>query len=422
MRSGELLAFPVLLFFLFLPLAAEQTDKDLLRDAALSGDTEAQLKLASEFFFGTDTHPRNPVLAVYWYRRAAEQGSSEGAYNLGICYEKGWGVEHQSLVQAGRYFDAAAKGGLPEGRLRKALLMISGIPDETLEGEKLRGTPANPSGALNLLRELAETGYPPAERELGRLILQNSALRQSCGEEARNALTKAADSGDVESLLLLAACYEDGIGGSGDAKGAVACYERAEKLGSVEAKVSLASAYEYGIGVAPDPERAFRLIQEAAEAGNARAQVRLGDYYLNGSQVTQSVSNALTLYRKAFDSGYLSAAVKLGRCSELGIGGEPDPVKASELYGIAARAGDADGQYAFGRCHLKGIGMKPDAAGAVFWFKTATAAGQLDAIRELGICYLNGTGVEKDEAEGSRLIEAAAAAGDTESLTILNQN
>lgn len=52
---------------------------------------------------------------------------------------------------------------------------------------------------------------------------------------------------------MLAACYEDGVGGAGDAKEAVACYERAVKLGSAEAKVPLAAAYEYGLGVAPDP-------------------------------------------------------------------------------------------------------------------------------------------------------------------------
>jgi len=62
-------------------------------------------------------------------------------------------------------------------------------------------------------------------------------LRQSCGTEARQSLTRAADSGDVESLLMLAACYEDGVGGAGDAKEAVACYERAVKLGSAAASV-----------------------------------------------------------------------------------------------------------------------------------------------------------------------------------------
>ena len=31
--------------------------------------------------------------AVYWFTKAAEQGFAESQYNLGIAYEKGYGVE-----------------------------------------------------------------------------------------------------------------------------------------------------------------------------------------------------------------------------------------------------------------------------------------------------------------------------------------
>lgn len=167
--------------------------------------------------------------------------------------KRGGGSSTRVWCGAAGCFDEACEGRAPEARLRKALLMISGIPDEAEEKETLPGTPADPAGALRLLRDLAGTGYLPADRELGRMILRDAALRQSCGTEARQSLTRAADSGDVESLLMLAACYEDGVGGAGDAKEAVACYERVVKLGSAEAKVPLAAAYEYGLGVAPDP-------------------------------------------------------------------------------------------------------------------------------------------------------------------------
>jgi len=411
------------LFFLaVVPAGAGEADSapDPLRNAAVAGDAAAQLKLASEFFFGAESRPRNPVLAVYWFRKAAEQGSAEAAYNLGVCYEKGWGVEHASAVLAYRSYETAAAKGLPEAKLRKALLLAAGIPDEALEKGKLPGIPVDRAESLRLLRELVKAGYLPAERELGRMILLDPLLRRGNGAEARVSLLRAADAGDIDSLLLLAECYDDGIGGSGDAAKAVECYERAAKLGSADAKVLLAAAYEFGLGVKPDPKRAFDLVREAADSGNLRAMTRLGDYYLNGDFVVQSSSEALALYRRAFDAGYLSAAVKLGRCAELGLAGQPDPVRAAELYGIAARAGDPEGQYAFGRCHLKGIGMDKDTAGAVFWFKTATAAGQLDAVRELGICYLTGTGVEKDEAEGGRLLEAAAGAGDSQAMMLIN--
>lgn len=421
-RSHWLAVFVPLFFCLLLPAEEETLPDDPLRREALAGKIDSQLKLASEFFFGTETRPRNPVLAVYWYRKAAEQGSGEGAYNLGVCYEKGWGVDRASLISAFGWFGQAAKAGVPEAKLRLALLLAEGVPDEPLEKETLKGIPADRAAAFRILQELARTGYLPAAREFGRLVLANPADRETSGEEARKLLSLAAEAGDVDSLLLLAVCCRDAIGGSGDQAKAVACWERAAGLGSSEAKVYLASAYEYGHGVKSDPERAFALVKEAAAEGEPRALLRLGDYYLNGDMVESSLSEALALYRKSYDSGYLPAAVRLGRCAELGLGMAADPVRAAEFYGIAARGGDPDAQYAFGRCHLKGIGMEPDPAGAVFWFKTATASGQLDAIRELGICLLTGNGAEKNPAEGSRLLEAAAAAGDPEALVFLNNN
>ncbi|MEI3001152.1 MAG: hypothetical protein V8T86_09685 [Victivallis sp.] len=101
----------------FFRLRRRQEKDDPLRNAALSGDAAAQLKLASEFFFGTDARPRNPVLAVYWYRRAAERAVPKAPTISAYVMRKGWGVERQSLVRAGRCFDEAAKGGLPEARL-----------------------------------------------------------------------------------------------------------------------------------------------------------------------------------------------------------------------------------------------------------------------------------------------------------------
>lgn len=423
-QSHWLAAFVPLFFCLGLPGTAEEEPRqsDPLRQEALAGEVDSQLKLASEFFFGTETRPRNPVLAVYWYRKAAEQGSGEGAYNLGVCYEKGWGVDRSSLIRAFEWFDQAAKAGIPEAKLRLGLLLAAGVPDEHLEKEVLKGISADRVAAFRMLRELAQTGYLPAAREFGKLVLADRADRETSGKEARKLLQMAAETGDVESMLLLAVCYRDAIGGSGDQAKAVECWERAAGLGSSEAKVYLAAACEYGQGIKCDPDRAFALVKEAAAAADPRALLRLGDYYLNGDHVESSLSEALALYRRSYESGYLPAAVRLGRCAELGLGMTADPVRAAELYGIAARAGDPDAQYAFGRCHLKGIGMEPDPAGAVFWFKTATASGQLDAVRELGICLLTGNGVEKDTEEGSRLLEAAAASGDAEALVFLNNN
>ena len=52
---------------------------------------------------------QNYEQAVYWYAKSAAQGYSRAQYNLGICYEKGQGVE-QDLNLAVSFYIAAGQG------------------------------------------------------------------------------------------------------------------------------------------------------------------------------------------------------------------------------------------------------------------------------------------------------------------------
>ena len=102
--------FP-LLAALLVAAGAASAATDELRDKALADDVEAQLALADEYLFGRN-RPVNPVLAAYWYRKAAARGAAAGEYNLGCCYEHGWGVEkcrHEALI----LYSRAAERGLP---------------------------------------------------------------------------------------------------------------------------------------------------------------------------------------------------------------------------------------------------------------------------------------------------------------------
>ena len=44
--------------------------------------------------------------AVKWYRRVAEQGNARAQYNLGICYERGEGVE-KDMTEAVKWYRKA---------------------------------------------------------------------------------------------------------------------------------------------------------------------------------------------------------------------------------------------------------------------------------------------------------------------------
>ena len=45
-----------------------------------------------------------------WYRKAAEQGSTDAQFNLIIMYENGWGVDKNDSSAVQWYREAAEKG------------------------------------------------------------------------------------------------------------------------------------------------------------------------------------------------------------------------------------------------------------------------------------------------------------------------
>ena len=53
---------------------------------------------------------RNETTAVYWFRRAAEQGHALGQNNLGVMYQNGQGVEKDDCAAAHWYRKAAEQG------------------------------------------------------------------------------------------------------------------------------------------------------------------------------------------------------------------------------------------------------------------------------------------------------------------------
>ena len=66
----------------------------------------AQVILGGRYANGRGVE-RDDVLAVEWYRKAAEQGNVRAQYSLGVMYETGQGIS-QDNVQAYLWYDLAA--------------------------------------------------------------------------------------------------------------------------------------------------------------------------------------------------------------------------------------------------------------------------------------------------------------------------
>ncbi|MGM9812319.1 MAG: TonB family protein [Muribaculaceae bacterium] len=83
---------------------------------AITGDAEAQTRLGNEFY-----HSKDFENAVYWYRKAAEQGNATAQNNLGICYEDGEGVTKDIYEAVKWYRKAAAQGNIASKSMLKRL-------------------------------------------------------------------------------------------------------------------------------------------------------------------------------------------------------------------------------------------------------------------------------------------------------------
>lgn len=148
------------------------------RRAAGQGHVEAQLDLASSYLLGAGV-AENEAQAAVWYRKAAEQGDAYAQTELGILYSEGRGVDRND-VSAHVWFSVAASRADGDVRERAAGLRDTAAERMTpvqLEEAELRAQEWNaahplvsPVDAYELvssrLRESVKIDFSAASRTL----------------------------------------------------------------------------------------------------------------------------------------------------------------------------------------------------------------------------------------------------------------
>jgi uncharacterized protein len=92
----------------------------LFRPLADQGDDVAQFDLGVMYNKGWGV-PRDYVQAAKWYRLAAAQGNADAQYNLGILYDDG-----HRYVEAVKWYRKAADQGLGDAQFNLGLLYAKG--------------------------------------------------------------------------------------------------------------------------------------------------------------------------------------------------------------------------------------------------------------------------------------------------------
>jgi len=118
--------------------------------------------------------------AVYWYRKAAEQGHADAQFNLGIFYREGI-IVNQSHEQAAYWYRKAAEQGHADAQFRLGFVYERGI-----------GVTQSYEQAIYWYRKAAEQGDALAQFNLGIYYYEGEKVTQDI-EQAKYWFRKAAE-------------------------------------------------------------------------------------------------------------------------------------------------------------------------------------------------------------------------------------
>lgn len=297
---------------------------------------------------------------------------------------------------------------------------------------------------IDKCRESAESGYAPAQHQLGQCYEEGIGVERNLAKAFRlywqasdncrpaqerlnkdtyqcqlaKWLKKAVKRKDflstdlAEAMCMLGSCYRHGYGVDCDMTSAVEWWCKAAELGDAYACDCMGYCYSIEQGGMPkDLEQAFAYYQKAAERGYAGAYFTLGLCYSEGNGVGRDDEQAFLWFKKAADNDNPMAWVELGNCYATGRGVTVNYKCAVEWY---RKAIDIDGYVSpdalrgLANCYAEGHGVEQNWKKTVELYRKAVVMNDAEAQYLLARCYANGNGVELDMAEAVKLYKKAA--------------
>ncbi len=142
---------------------------DELRDRANHDDATAMEELGRRLIQGTNI-TKDPQAGAGWLLRAAQRGSAQSAFNVGVMYERGFVVERDS-IKAAEWYRKAADAGLPVAKHNLALLLRDG-----------KGVARDGKAAVALLKSAARQGMAASMFTLGDIYDRGDAAPRDAVE------------------------------------------------------------------------------------------------------------------------------------------------------------------------------------------------------------------------------------------------
>lgn len=223
--------------------------------AAEDGVPEAQLRLGTLLTDGAPGFAPAPDRGAYWFRKAASQGVTEAAFELGWAFENGLGVPRDPITAARWYTRAMSEGSI-NAINNLGYLYANGT-----------GVPRDEARAVDLYRQAAQLGVSAAMANLGWMLENGIGIDQNVPEAVRW-YDQAAQLGEPQAMLNLGWLYLAGFDIPRDAGAALNWFKSAYAAGRTEALSYIGEVYETDT-ILRDPVQAARYYVQALQAGDS---------------------------------------------------------------------------------------------------------------------------------------------------------
>lgn len=274
--------------------------------------------------------------------------------------------------------------------------------------------------------DLAKKGDATSQNEVGGWYYRGRHVKQNY-EEALQWWAKAAKQGNTQAIGNMGLCYQTGNGIAADSLKATQLYQRSikegnktlfnqhvelAKKGSVFSDMLIASCYQNGIGVAKDSDKAVPFLTAAAEKNCIPAQLDLGVLLLNSKKAAE----AAPWFKRGADLGNIPCTFYYGKMLMEGLGVKADKKDGANYLLKAADTGFPQAMYYLGKCYASGDGVTKNAEQAVKWYRLAAGKGVAGAQWDLAQCLRTGEGSQVNYDQALYWYAEAAANGRTKAF------
>ncbi len=334
----------------------------------ISQANEAEIKRGNAADASGDYKTSFPI-----WRSFAEQGHAEAQFNFGWMYDKGLGVEKNS-VEALKWFRKASK-----------------------QGHEL---------AFKLYHKAATEGDVLVQYNLANMYYQGLGVSQNYVESFK-LFRRAAVEGDAKSQFSLGIMYELGHGVPQDYVEAIKWYRKSAEQGYAGAQNNLGYMYYRGLAIRKNLDTARRWYSKAAKQGHALAQSNLGyQHYSDGGTEFSSFRKAIALGQAEAEYDIIALYpdepnedTRPQRALEAIQSG--DYGTAFSIYHSLAEQGDASAQYNLGIMYYEGRGISRHHIYSYMWLSLAKTNGEARAQESLD--FLRGQIASEDISKAQAL-------------------